>query len=313
MRSRCLLIFCCLIASCFLISLQAQAQVALDATTSSSRRLTTGTTTLTFAHTTTGTNLVLVVGVSMNISGGVSATVGGVTYNGVALTKAGAHNDSANQRRTEMWYLIAPATGTHNVIVTVKVPFAATIGTVAGATTFTGADQTSPIRTYASNDGNTNAPYVDVASDTNDMVLDTMATLGSRTVTSASGTQVQQWALTTSANTTDVYGYGSTHGGAASVSMAENLSASSQWSSSAVSVQPLQGDMGVTVSGSATQFPTNLSYLITVKNNGPSASTGAVLTTESARWPYLCFCCKQPGIMQRHQRHNLQSGIDSLW
>jgi uncharacterized repeat protein (TIGR01451 family) len=279
LRGRSLFLFSCIIACCFLISLESQAQVALDATTSSSRRLTTGTTTLTFAHTTTGTNLVLVVGVSMNISGGVSSTVGSVTYNGVALTKAGAQNDSGNQRRTEMWYLIAPATGTHNVIVTVKVPFAATIGTVAGATTFTGADQTSPIRTYASNYGNTNAPYVDVASDTNDMVLDTMATLGSRTVTSASGTQVQQWALSTGTNTTDVYGYGSSHGGAASVSMAENLSASSQWSSSAVSVQPLQGDLAVTESGSATQFPTNISYLITVKNNGPSSSTGAVLTT----------------------------------
>lgn len=279
MRSRWSSIFCCLIASCFLISLQVRAQVALDATTSGSGGLTTAANTLTFAHTTTGTNVVLVVGVSMNIFGGVSATVGSVSYNGVALTKAGAHNDSANQRRTEMWYLIAPATGTHNVIVTVKVPFLATIGTVAGAATFTGADQTSPIRTYASNDGNTNAPYVDVASGINDMVLDTMATAGNRTVTSASGTQVQQWALSTGNSSHDVYGYGSTHGGAASVSMAENLSASSQWSSSVVSVQPLQGDLGVSVSGSATQFPTNLSYLITVKNNGPSASTGAVLTT----------------------------------
>src|SRR6478609_8953438 len=57
-----------LVLCSFIVPL-AHAQVALDATTSSSGDLTSGANTLTFAHTSTGTNLVLVVGVSMNISG----------------------------------------------------------------------------------------------------------------------------------------------------------------------------------------------------------------------------------------------------
>jgi signal peptidase I len=259
------------------LSTSAHAQVVLDATTSASARLTTLTNSFTFAHTSTGSNLVLVVGVSMNIFGGNTSTVSGVIYNGVALTRAGFHNDSANQRRTEMWYLIAPATGNHNVTVTANIP-AGTIGAVAGATTFTGADQTSPIRTYASNDGNTDAVRVDVASAVNDMVLDTLATAGNRTVTSAGGTQVQQWALTTGALGTDVDGYGSTRTGSPSVPMSEILSANSPWSVSAVSIRPLQADLSVTVGGSAAQFPTNFTYTITVTNNGASAASGAVLT-----------------------------------
>jgi uncharacterized repeat protein (TIGR01451 family) len=259
------------------LSASVHAQVVLDATTTGTAQLTTLTNSVTFAHTSTGSNLVLVVGVSMNIFGGSASTVSGVTYNGVALTNAGAHNDSANQRRTEIWYLIAPATGNHPVAVTLSIPLG-TVGTVIGATTFTGADQTSPIRTYASNDGNSDAPNVDVASAINDMVLDTMATAGNRTVTSAGGSQVQRWALTTGALGTDVYGYGSTRAGASSVPMSEILSANSPWSVSAVSIRPLQADLSVTVGGSATQFPTNLTYTITVTNNGASAATGVVLT-----------------------------------
>src|ERR1700686_2853385 len=164
-------VFLCVLFLSLLIFVQAEAQVALDASTSAAALLTTATNTVTLAHPSTRSNLVLGVGISMDIFRGSTATVSGVTYNSVSLTRAGFHNDSANQRRTEMWYLIAPATGNNNIVVTVNVPAAATIGTVVGATTFTGADQTSPIRTYASNDENTNAPHVDVASGTNDIVL----------------------------------------------------------------------------------------------------------------------------------------------
>src|SRR6266852_4225214 len=145
------------------IPLVAYGQVARDATTSASAVLTTLTNTITLAHTSTGSNLVLVVGVSMDIFGGTGATVSGITYNTVPLTKAGAHNDALIQRRTEIWYLIAPATGNNNIVVTASIP-AGAVGTVVGATTFTGADQTSPIRSYASNDGNSDAVNVDVPS-----------------------------------------------------------------------------------------------------------------------------------------------------
>lgn len=340
------------------IPLAAHGQVALDASTNTSKQVTQASNTVTLAHTSTGSNLVLVVGVSMNISAtttyaltaaanasggntvytgtitggagnayvgliftvagfsgggtadngtftctastattltlnnaaGVARTQGataktssltaiGVTYNGVALTRAGFHNDSTNVRRVEMWYLINPTTGNHNVVVTESISSAAaTIGTVVGAATFTGADQTTPIRAFASNDGTNDEANVTVSSGLTDMVLDTMATLGTITVPTPSGTQVPQWNVATGAASTDVLGYGSTHAGASSVPMSEKLSASSIWSTAAVSIQPLQADVAVTVSGTSALFPTNLTYTITVTNNGPASSSGVVLT-----------------------------------
>ena len=200
----------------------------------------------------------------------------------MALTQAGSHNDSTNVRRVEMWYLINPPTG-NKMLWSRRTSSALrrTVGTVVGATTFTGADQTTPIRAFASNDSNgagTDAANVTVASGANDMVLDTLAIDGSDNITSASGTQVQQWALTTGAATSDAYGFGSTHGGAASVPMSEILSAAIIWSDAAVSIEPSQADLSVSVSGTSALFPANLSYTITVKNNGPTAipSSGSV-------------------------------------
>jgi uncharacterized repeat protein (TIGR01451 family) len=276
-----LALFCCFFAGAAVSA--AYAQVALDASTNASGRLTRFGTTLTFAHTSTGSNLVLVVGVSMNISARNTTTVSGITYNGVALARAGFHNNAGNARRSEIWYLAGPATGNHPVVVTLGgITGGATIGTVAGATTFTGADQTSPIRTYASNDGASDAPNVDVASGPNDMVLDTLAIDGNHTVTSVGGTQATQWNTTTWAgfggSGSDVYGFGSARAGAPSVPMSEGLSASSNWSVSGVSVQPLQGDLNVAVTGSSAPFPSNLTYTISVSNSGPSSSAAVVLT-----------------------------------
>jgi uncharacterized repeat protein (TIGR01451 family) len=259
----------------------AHAQVVFDSVTSFSGQLTRTSpgNSLTFSHTTTGTNLLMVVGVSMNISGRNTTTVSGVTYNGVALTSAGTAISITN-RRTELWYLIAPATGTHNVVVTLSVPGFGNpiIGTVAGAATFTGADQTTPIRTYVTNSGTSANAFVNVASSSNDMVLDTLALFSGTTAASTSPVQTQQWAISTGASGSDVYGFGSTRPGSASVPMSEDLSASATWAVAAVSVQSSQADLSVSVAGSTTKFPANVTYTATVKNNGPSGATGVVAT-----------------------------------
>src|SRR5262249_34375102 len=90
-----------LFASLMLSASPLRAQVAVDSTTSDSNEVTGGfggTATLTVAHTTAGTNRLMLVGVSMNIRNGTSGKVNGVTWNGTALALLGAHNDSGNQR-----------------------------------------------------------------------------------------------------------------------------------------------------------------------------------------------------------------------
>lgn len=75
----------------------------------------------TFSHTCTGSNLILIVAIGgrQSLASKGNLVITGVTYNGVALTKIRADEiDSDASFRTELWYLIAPATGAHNVVVT---------------------------------------------------------------------------------------------------------------------------------------------------------------------------------------------------
>jgi len=79
-------------------------------------------------------NRLLIVGISLNIANDSTAAVTSVTYNGTALSLVGAHNDASNTRRSELWSLLAPATGVNkNIVVSVTVPGALTVGAVAGA------------------------------------------------------------------------------------------------------------------------------------------------------------------------------------
>jgi len=252
----------CLLAALVLAS-SANGQVAFDTARNDTGRATgSATPTINFLHTTTTgtTNRLLVVGVSMNISGNTGVTISGITYNGIAMTQVpgGAHNDAGLTRRVEMWYLVAPFTGTLLPgVVTFNLPGGTgTVGAVIGSITFTGVDQTSPLRTFASADG---------------AGRDQTLTVGN--------SQTQRWSNTSGAvQATDVRGGGSTRAGAPSVPMSWTLSGTSNWSMGAVSVRARQADLAVTNVPTSTFFPASLTYTITVTNNGPTQSTGVTLT-----------------------------------
>lgn len=241
--------------------------------------------TLTFAHTTAGTNRLMMVGVSLNLTNNAAATVSSVTYNGVALTLVGSHNDAGNTRRMELWKLVAPPVGTFNVVVTIGglTLTQSNMGVVAGATTFTGVDQNTPLGTFASNDGAaTTNSTVTVTSNPGEVVIDTLATGGDVTVTGFTGSQTSQWNLNSGGTTAalDVTGFGSTAVGAPNVTTAEVLSAASNWSLGAVSIKPVTASITVTKSVSPNP-PTpgnNATYTIQITNAGPSPATGVTLT-----------------------------------
>lgn len=88
---------------------------------------------LTYSHTCTGSNLVLFVGAHILSN---SDFVSSITYNGVALTRV-ATVSSTGSSRTYLYLLIAPATGTHDVVVNVSSPI--TIRATSGS--YTGAQQ----------------------------------------------------------------------------------------------------------------------------------------------------------------------------
>lgn len=170
------------------VSSRAQAQIAFDASSSAN----TGAvdqTSLTWSHTVgAGSNRILVVGVSIRNSAG--QTVSSVTYAGVGLTFIGAQSNGTNSR-IEMWRLLAPATGTNSIVVTMS----AGAHFVGGAASFTGVDQTTPLGTFVSATGNTSTPTVNASSATGEVVIDTLAMRGSAdTITSVGAGQTQRWA-----------------------------------------------------------------------------------------------------------------------
>jgi hypothetical protein len=71
----------------------------------------------THSHTCTGTNLTLLILVSVTDTTLSDRTVSSVTYNGVSATLVLA-NDNGDIRRTEIWKLASPATGANNIVVT---------------------------------------------------------------------------------------------------------------------------------------------------------------------------------------------------
>src|SRR2546426_3514810 len=185
-----------------------------------------GTSTTTWAHTTSGTNRVLVVGVSWANS--ITRTVTSVTYNNVAMTSAGAAVNAGNAG-AEIFYLVAPAVGSNTVTVTLSGSANSLVG---GAVTLTGVNQTTPLGMFASATGSSTTPSVTVTSNTGETVIDTVSLTSSGAMT-VNGTQTQQWQAGTSGR-----GAGSTKPGASSVPMSWT-SANLAWTIGAVGVKPV--------------------------------------------------------------------------
>lgn len=112
------------------------AAIALDASANSGTGgATSPSTSLSWSHTTSGSNRLLVVAVS---TGG---TVSGVTYNGVAMTMGVSHTGSPYGGSDYLWYLANPASGANTITVTTTT----SIATVGLSISYTGAAQSVPV------------------------------------------------------------------------------------------------------------------------------------------------------------------------
>ena len=122
----------------------------------------------------TGSNRLLVVSLGLNCGvAGVISTIS-VVYAGVACSMLGSATNAASAGlqpvRTEIWYLIAPPTGTANAVVTFSGGNATPIEMV--TTSWTGVHQTVPFGTIATATGTNNTPTVAVGTVSGDVVID---------------------------------------------------------------------------------------------------------------------------------------------
>jgi hypothetical protein len=172
-----------------------------------------GASSLSWSHTVgSGANLALVVGV-------VGACVPSVTYGGVALTHAGqVYNNNTAPSSTDLFVLVAPATGTN----TVKVSYSSCTSDVeAGSISFTGVNQSTPLAHVTTNYGSGTNPQVTVASASGDMVVDVVG--NGSAITSSS--QTLRWLKNQNGNSAHGDGAQSTAAGASSVTMGYSVTA----------------------------------------------------------------------------------------
>lgn len=177
---------------------------------------------ITLSHTCTGSDRLLMVGISTEYGG---VTPSGVTYNGVAMTQVGSaviNTDSFANAQLHVYRLIAPASGANNIVASFSGP-PGDRGVV--GVSFTGVDQTTPLGTaQTGTQNNTSSPSKDCTSGaTGDLIVDFQAAhsdLGSATAGSGQTSRAQ------ALGGRDVIC--STEAGAASVTMSWSVG-SSRW------------------------------------------------------------------------------------
>src|SRR6266542_3917316 len=112
--------------------------VAFDAVGPSSAGTAVNATSLSWSHTCTGSSRLLTVSVSIGLADDTNSAVA-VTYNGVAMTAAGAqvHSGGLTAGYVQLFYLAAPATGANTVIVSHTVSGSASVADiVSGSVSF---------------------------------------------------------------------------------------------------------------------------------------------------------------------------------
>ncbi len=168
-----------------------------------------------WSHTCTGSNLVLVVGLAIGITGTGSSSV---TYNGVSMTSLGAVNsNNATAGYCQLFGLVNPASGANTVAITTS-PAGSITG---GSLSFTGA---SGVGTAVTAFGSSTAPSVAVTGTTSGNVVADVVSNGS---TIASSNQTLRWLLDNNNDTAAGHGAGSTAAAGGSVTM--SYSVTSDW------------------------------------------------------------------------------------
>jgi len=178
--------------------------------------------------------------------GGSGQKATGVTVNGVAATEAvGADSGNSSLARTQCFYVVSPASGTYDVVVTNST----TIRSHMTIQQITGSETTNPVRTaVAASPGSANTlPTVAVASAVDDLVLDACCSVNGDTVTATVGsdqTEKSNFIGFPGGGANSIRAVTSTEPGASSVTMSWTWSGAEFWKLGAISIKPAGGGGG---------------------------------------------------------------------
>jgi hypothetical protein len=142
---------------------------------------------LTWSHTCTGSTRILFVGAFGATD---SDSITGITYNGVALTKIGSILPVAGSRYITLWYLVAPATGANNIVISVS---GGDCGGVAAS--YSGPKQTGVPDASATNSQSSGTSLTGTVTTVADNCWLIAAALAEACAAGAGTTKRQDWAL----------------------------------------------------------------------------------------------------------------------
>jgi hypothetical protein len=226
------------------------------------------------SHTVAGTNKLLIVGVSIGDDSAVST----VTYSGQSLTLIRFDEVTTTDRRSELWYLVNPPSGTADVVVTLD----KNEQIVIGAISFTNVHQSGPINADNGDTDLTDTTHPSVSLTTtidNALIVDVVSAVNGPMTPSAY--QTERWDL----NRGQLVGSGSTNQTttANTYTMSwTNDGGLDQWAMSAAAIRPADPACGP--SGS---IATNNWLLNSVSNdytdpNIINTNEGALICTKLA-------------------------------
>lgn len=113
---------------------------------------------------------------------GPALSISSVTYAGSGMTQVGSTLTDGSNWWLSLWRLVAPAVGTADLVATLSGSGAISL---AGAA-FSGVDQTTPLRTHATNTGTSTSASVAPTSSVNDVVFAAMSEYNGGTITEGS-------------------------------------------------------------------------------------------------------------------------------
>ncbi len=195
-----------------------------------------GSTTISWSHTTgSGSNMIMVVGVAIKTT---SVSVSSITYGSQSLTFIRSDTVGTSER-TELWYLVAPISGTARVTVNLSGSSKA----VGGSMTYTGVAQTSPIDANNGATGTGTSASVSVTVNTDQSWLVGVVGIPSSSTTITDGaSQNYRWDQVGSGGGPGArgHGHGSDNGpvGTGSRPLSWTLSDSYDWAASVVAIKP---------------------------------------------------------------------------
>ncbi|MDE2098525.1 MAG: hypothetical protein KGL39_14825 [Patescibacteria group bacterium] len=230
------LILAALFAGCFFfLAPHAHAAITVDAT--SSYKVTGTASSFSWSQTVNSADEVLVVGESDSAYPRISIQT--LTYDGANLTRALQGATSGSYGHAELWYLVNPATGTHDITVTYSA--SQFVGTDFAAASFAGVDQTTPIDASASSTGSGTSLSASITTTAaNDMLVDAAGSMSSNGAATAGAGQTVIYQYTQFGSDNGAYSYKAVST-AGSYSMSWSGFANFPWVELVVALKPASG------------------------------------------------------------------------